>query len=400
MSTFIYKGINKQGQSVSGTIEAGSINEVYNAVEKLEIFINNVEKADDSYEYKKASSSARGLKLLVKLTRQLANLLSAGIQLQDSLKIMLEQLDKPNEKEIIRNIILDLKSGKSFSEALSSFSMFQGIYLTMVSTGEKLGNLDLIMEKLADYYEKKMETRSKFISSLTYPMVVAGFALVVTTIMFTFIMPNLLSSFKGQEHKLPALTRFVMGIMDFVKAYWWLIGLIIAGIFYYFIKAARTPSMRKGLEKLIFSIPLVKKLYKKVIVSNFVWPFSLLIKNGVTIVDALEIIRSNTRIYHLKELLKDTLVNLKEGGTLHSNFVGSVLFDKDIVHMIAVGEKGEMLSKMLDKVIEINEKQIQTLLSRVVAMIEPLIIIFLGVVVGVVVFSIIMPITQMSSSIE
>jgi type II secretory pathway component PulF len=400
MPTFIYKGLNKQGQSVSGTIEAATIKDVYTAVEKLNIFISDVKEADSSYEYKKGSYSGKSLKLVTKFTRALSNLLSAGIQLQDTLQIMLEQSEKEEEKTMIKNLITDIKSGKSFSEALSNYSQFQGLYMTMISTGEKLGNLGVVTDKLADYYEKKMEMKRKFVSALTYPMVVAAFAVVVIIIMFVFVMPTLLASFKGKEDKLPEITKVLIRLIDFMKAYWWLVGGVFGGIIYYFMSASKNPAMRKGFEKFILGFPLIKNLYRRVILSNFVWPFSLLIKNGVTIVDALEIIRQNTKIFHLKDLLKDAISNLREGGRLHETFKDHPLISREVYHMIAVGEKGEMLPKMLDKVIEMNDKETETLLERTAAMVEPLAIILLGVIIGLIVVAVIMPISQMSSTVE
>ena len=338
---------------------------------------------------------------LVIFSRQLATLVGAGIPLLESLEILVDQTEKAQFKNIIRLLYDDVRSGKSLSEALEKHArVFSFLFIHMIRAGESSGNLEDILDRLANYLEKTSALQKKIRSALTYPAVVSVMALIITTGMLTFVIPKFAEIFFSINAPLPTPTRILIAVSNFVKTYFLFIFVAVAFWVFIFDRWKKTKSGRLVWDSLKLKFPVFGPLFLKVAVSKFCRTLATLVKSGVPILSSLEIVGYTSGNARLEQLILGLRTSVTKGEGLSSPLSKSSILPPMVVRMIAVGEETGELEKMLVKVSDFYDAQVDSAVSGLTSLIEPLVIAFLGVVIGGIVISMFLPILTLSQAIH
>lgn len=338
---------------------------------------------------------------LVIFSRQLATLVGAGIPLLESLEILVDQTEKAQFKSIIRLLYDDVRSGKSFSEALEKHAkVFSFLFIHMVRAGESSGNLEEILDRLANYLEKTSALQKKIRSALTYPAVVSVMALTITTGMLTFVIPKFAEIFFSINATLPTPTRILIAVSNFLKANFLFIFGGLAAFFFAFGRWKITKSGRFVWDSLKLKLPIFGSLFLKVAVSKFCRTLATLVKSGVPILSSLEIVGYTSGNSRLERLILGLRTSVTKGEGIAAPLSKNSVLPPMVVRMIAVGEETGELEKMMVKIADFYDAQVDSAVSGLTSLIEPLVIAFLGIVIGGIVISMFLPILTLTQAIH
>jgi type IV pilus assembly protein PilC len=337
---------------------------------------------------------------ILNFTNQLAVMIKAGISLQDSL----ESIAAANESQKFRAIIFDLKikieEGRSFSQALSEHSdIFSNLYINMVAAAEISGSLSGMLRKLAEYLDQEEETRSQVKGAMVYPIIIAVMAVSVTVFLLTFVLPRFTAIFAGKEHLLPGPTKALMASSYFLRTFWYLIvpvtGTAIAG-FIYFI---RTEVGRLWWDKTKLCLPLLKTLCRNLYITRSLHTMGILTSAGVPILDTICITAqiSGNQLY--KNMWLSVQDQVRQGKKIASSLSAFTLMPTNVIQMIRSGEESGTMSEVLGDVAAFYGRELKTIIKTVTSMIEPIMIVVMGVLVGFIAMSIILPIFKMSAAV-
>ncbi|MFC1601112.1 type II secretion system F family protein [Candidatus Sumerlaeota bacterium] len=399
MAVYQYVAKNSQGQTVTGSTEAASPGDARRELRDkglIPIEIKTGAAATARQRQKRGKGGRVKLDDLVIFSRQIAVMIRAGLPLLEVLNILQEQMEKRKFKETLTVIEHDVKGGASLTEALQKHqTVFDGFFINMVRAGEASGMLDSILDQVAVYLEKSASLRRKVKSAITYPAVVTFAALGITTFLLLTVVPVFKEIFDGFGAELPFMTRCVLGASDFVKSYWLFIlaFLVILSIFTW--QWGKTRSGRFVLDRLKLRLPVFGPLLLKVAVAKFTRTLSVLIKAGVNILAALDIVAKTSGNVVVEEAILKTRVSIQSGETLTRPLVESGVFPPMVTRMIDVGERTGALESMLAKIADFYEDQVDATVNALTSLIEPLLIMFLGVLVGFIVISMFLPMFKM-----
>ena len=338
---------------------------------------------------------------LVIFSRQLSTLVGAGIPLLEALEVLGEQVEKAQFRRVLHSLYDEVHGGKSFSEALEKHTkVFSPLFIHMVRAGESSGHLEEILDRVATYLEKTSALQKKIKSALTYPAVVASMALIITTGMMTFVIPKFAEIFSSVNATLPAPTLFIISVSNFLKSYFLAIFLVVIGILFLFNRWKKTRSGRLVWDTLKLKFPIFGPLFLKVAVSKFSRTFATLIKSGVPILSSLEIVAHTADNTQLANLILSLRTAITKGEGLASQLSKSPLLPPMVVRMIAIGEETGELEKMLVKISDFYDTQVDATVAALTSLIEPLVIAFLGIVIGGIVVSMFLPILTLTQAIH
>ena len=391
MSLFNYVGINSSGEKVKGKIEANSLE---NVVQKLRSEnINILDFFEEKKGTNKVNISSKELELF---TRQLSSLISARIPIVKSLDILTKQTEKKIFREIISSIKKSIKAGNSLADSFANYpKVFSNLFINMVNVGEFSGNLDAMLERLADHIESYNSLVKKVQSAMMYPIGIMCVAGLVLLIIFTFVIPGFQKIFADLGGDLPLPTQLLINLSEFLRSYFLhifgFIVLMVFGVKKYFT----TPKGGIVAEKIKRKIPVMGDLYKKMVLARFTKTLAILIKSGVSILNALEIAGKTSGSFLLERVVKVAKEDVSGGKKLADTLASSGFFPLMAVNMIGVGEEGGDLGGMLEKIAELYNKDVDTLTSGLLSLLEPAIIVFMGIVIGGIVISLFLPIMKM-----
>ncbi len=354
---------------------------------------------------KEGGTVRRGKKIkleeMVIFSRQLATMINAGVPLVQSLDILSQQMENPTFQDVARKLKAAVEGGKSFSESLEEQKKyFSTLFINMVRAGESSGKLDEILDRLSSYMEKTSALIKKVKAALIYPAVVTSVALIITYAMFTFVIPKFAEIFSSLEAKLPYPTQLAISVSYFVrKNSIFLIGAIfvVATLVRMFI---RTPVGKLWFDRALLSLPVVGPLFLKVAVSKFSRTLATLVKSGVPILTALEIVSKTAGNRQIEIIIDQVRASIKEGGGIAGPLSRSKYFPPMVTRMIAVGEETGEMEQMLAKIADFYDTQVDVAVSGITSLIEPLIIVFLGVVIGGIVIAMFLPILTLTQAIK
>lgn len=344
-------------------------------------------------------SSCRSGELEV-FTRQLATMLSAGIPMLEALEILAEQAESPGFAFCLDRVVNDIRSGSDLSKALEQHkAVFSHIYVSMIRAGEASGQLDIILTRLAEYLEASARLRSEIKSAMTYPVI----SLVLVTAIASFLMIGIVPSFKpvfeslGVE--LPGLTVMIMDVAFFMRDYWYLIFGGMIGAFFAIKAACKTPKGAFARDSLILRLPVFGVLFKKVALSRFARTFSTLIKSGVPILGAMEIVSDTSGNLVISKVVDGARDSVRNGDSLSEPFSHSTIFPPMVVKMMSIGERSGALDALLEKIAEFYDQQVEAEVKGLTAMIEPIMISVMGVIVGGIVLAVFLPIFKLQEKL-
>jgi len=408
MALFEYQVKDSEGRNLTGTQEALDSNALIATLREkgfVIIRITEVKKKPTLFGSGKSQvSGTRGkIKLddLVVFARQLATMVEAGVPLVQSLDILGEQSENLSLKQIILDVHDSVESGKSLSEALEKHKkVFSNFFVSMIQAGESSGRLDEILDRLATYIEKTSILQKKVRSALVYPAVVSIMAVIITMSMLTFVIPKFAGIFESLNAPLPVPTRILIKLSELLRQYFIMIVSAISGFIFAFNWFINTKRGRLWFDAKKLTVPLFGPLLLKVAVSKFSRTLSTLIRSGVPILTSLEIVGRTSGNRLIENLLQDVRTSIKEGENISGPLGKKKIFPPMVVRMVSVGEETGELEKMLAKVADFYDTQVDAAVDSLTSIIEPLVIAFLAIVIGAIVIAMFLPILTLTSAIK
>ncbi|MDP8266514.1 MAG: type II secretion system F family protein [Candidatus Aceula meridiana] len=346
--------------------------------------------------YKKVSLSE-----LVMLTRQLYDLLDSGVPLLKALRLTLEQGTNPHLKKVLAQIYSSVQDGGLFSDALAQHrDVFSPLYVNMVKAGEISGKLDVVLERLATFLEKDSEARAKIQNSLIYPSLILGVGMLTIFVLLTFVIPRLTEMFEDLSANLPLPTVILIAVSDFLSRFWWLLAILILAAVFYFKNFASSEKGTLQVDRLKLKIPVLGNFIQCIEIARFSRTLSTLLESGVVIVSGLESVSDLLDNAVLKKEAREIARQVAAGASLSEALKASTFFPADAQNMISIGEEAGRLEASLLKLAVSYEKKSDALTKTLTSMLEPLLIVFIGLVVGFVVISMLLPIFQMNFIVQ
>ncbi len=402
MPQYAYKAKAASGLVMEGTIDA---NEQKGAVDKLRaqklVVLEIVEKTVSPLVKIKAAlglggKGKVGSNDLMLFSRQLSTLVSAGVPIVQGLAILESQAENPAFKEVLGEVKADIESGLSISDALKKHpNAFPDLYCAMVKAGELGGILDTILERLTSYLESSEGLKAKVKSAMMYPAIVLSICGLVTVFLFVFVIPTFKNIFASFGAELPLPTQLVIGISDWMKNQWYVVaGLPVVG-WKGFNKFYSTTKGQYWVDGKVLTLPIFGPLLKKVAVARFTRTLGTLIKSGVPIMQALETVAQTAGNVVIAEAVMNTRESIREGGHLSDPLKKSGLFPNMVTSMISVGEETGALDIMLNKIADFYDSEVDAAVKGLTSMIEPIVIVIMGIIIGTIVVAMFMPMFSM-----
>jgi len=405
MPYFLYKAKKGPRQVLESRIEADSENAAVRKLIQDGLHIIWI-REDTAFSKEKTVGRRFFLKQvkskdLANFTRQLSELLDSGLPLFDALNIIERQIETPQLKGVIKNIKNSIRDGKTFSESLGPYPhIFSNLYINLVRSGEAGSMLNDVMAHMSDYLEKQEDIKSKVITALLYPMLMLVVGIMTIFILMAFVIPKLANMFIEMGEKLPLPTRMLIGLSDFISSYWILL-VILAGGFIFFIKKGKSNKVtKKAMDRFKLKIPIIGALIRNTDMARFSRTLSTLLKNGVPILHSLRITSDIIDNEIVKEGVIRIHADVKTGSSLTAAIKKDASFPQFMVNMVAIGEEGGFLDKTLLKVAKSYELEIDRAVKMTSALLEPVMILIIGLVVGFVVISMLLPVFQISLSAQ
>ncbi len=335
---------------------------------------------------------------ILNFTNQLAVMIRAGISLQDSLEAIAEQSNKRKFKLIITDLKNRIESGQSFSQALAEHpQVFTNLYINTVAAAEVSGSLSSMLQKLAEYLDSEAETRSQVKSAMVYPCIIAVMAVVVTIFLLCFVLPRFTAIFAGKEHLLPRPTKALMASSAFLRSYWFLIVPAIGALFWGFWYFIGTPTGRLWWDKTKLTVPLIRTLCRSLYITRSLHTMGVLIRAGVPILNTISITAQISGNVLYKAMWLGVYEEVRQGKKIASSLSQHALMPSSVVQMIRSGEDSGNMGDVLRDISSYYARELKTVIKTVTSMIEPIMIVCMGVLVGFIAMSIILPIFKMSS---
>jgi len=399
---FKYRARTKTGDLQVGLVSASSRNEAANTLTNNGLYVLILDEVKDGVWYNKILNFGSRVKKkdLMIFTRQFATLLSAHIPLDDALETLKKQTTNPTLYSIISEIATDIDAGLSLSQSLEKYSrVFSGFYISMVRSAEVTGRVNEAVGFLADYIEKQTALANRVRNALIYPATMIGLFFVVSGIMVVIVFPQIGPVFEEAGVDLPIYTKVLLSGGEFLSQWWWAV-LSVFGVFA--VVAAdyfRTAEGRVLMDEILFRIPLVNKLLKELYVARFAESLSVLIKGGIPITKAVEITGHNVGNAAYREALHDVANDLQRGVSLSQGLQRhNMLFPPMVEQMVAIGESTGTLDTLLGKVSDFYTREVDGLISSLIELIQPLLMIVIGVLVGILFASILIPIYNLAQT--
>jgi len=398
--TYKYTAKDSEGKTIAGITDAQDNDELIRTLREKGLIIISVSEAKKRSGLADASIFKETITLedLVIFSRQLATMVNSGIPIVNALDILGEQVEKKSFQKVLLDVRDEVESGKSLSEGMKKHKdTFSTLFVNMVKAGETSGTLDEILDRLAAYMEKASALQKKIKSALVYPAVVSGMALAVTALLIIVVIPIFKDIYGGFSAKLPIPTQIMINVSDIVRKYFVLCVIVIGAAIFLAARFAKTTKGRLFFDTLSLRLPIFGALNRKVAVSKFTRTLSTLVRSGVPILTGLDIVGKTSGNMVIERAVEDVRASIKEGETIAGPLQKSGVFPPMVVRMVAVGEKTGQLDKMLSKIADFYDNQVDTAVSGLTSMLEPLIIAFLGILIGGIVICMFLPIFRLSS---
>jgi len=399
MARFTYIGVTTAGKQVKGELQAANKNEAASLLRKKKI--RPVSIKSGSLDFSLPFLDRVKLQDLSRFTRQFSAMTSAGLALVSCLDILGGQTENKKLAAAIKQVSTDIQGGSTLADALQKHpSIFNSLYSNMVSAGEASGSLDTVLTRLADYLEKSDALRRKIKGAMTYPIIVLCIAVVATAAMLTFVVPTFAQMFSEVGGTLPMPTRIVMNISEFLKSFLLLIILGVIGAVAAVSSYYKTENGKLRIDFIKLKLPVFGDLEQKSCIGRFAQTLSTLLTSGVTILDALAITARTAGNKVLEKGIIRTLERISGGLTIAEPLKETGVFPPMVIHMIAVGEKTGDLAEMLKKISDFYQEEVDAAVEALTSIIEPIMIIMMGTVIGGILIAMYLPMFDMMSTVR
>jgi type IV pilus assembly protein PilC len=394
--TFQYKVKDKAGKLVEGSLEAENAQLVVSKLRSMGYVPIEIQQQGGVNVHKDLKlpglSDRIKLKEVAVFSRQVATMINSGLSLLRSLYILAEQTESKALAEVVSQVRMDVEKGSSLSAALAKHpKAFNRLYVSMVRAGEIGGALDSVLLRLAETIEKQVELRRKVKSAMTYPVVVAALVLVIVTAMLLFVIPMFENIYKELGGSLPAPTQFLINISKVIRKFWWAIFIVEIGAAIWFKRWINSEEGRKKWDAIKLKVPVFGKLVRKTALARFSRTLSALVRSGVPILESLDIVAETSGNHVVAEAVWDTQAAVKRGEPLSKKLEDHDVFPPMVVQMMAVGEETGALDEMLDKIADFYDQEVEATVDALTSLIEPILIVVMGVCVGGMIISLYLP---------
>lgn len=399
---YLYKAANKAGQTLEGIIEANDRNAVISALRAKSLYLIELSDANPRTSMDITIGSAKiPKKVLAVFCTQFASILKAGVPLTQALSILDEQIEHPKLKKIVQNVGEDLQRGRSLSDAFSSHEKaLPTMMIKMIEAGEVSGTLDVSLNRLALQFEKESQITKKIKSAMTYPVVVCCVALLVVVFLLLFVVPKFTAIFESTGNELPDITKFVLSLSKGITDGWMyiLIGLIVIYALYRLYKSSKAG--RVQLDTLKLKFPVIGKASLRILTARLARALSTLTSSGITLTQSIRIASKVVANSYAEDKLLDVEDGIKQGKTFHQAIKGVGLFPSMLMHMTKIGEESGTLDDMLEKAAAYFEEEADSAISKVTALIQPILLVIVAVMVLFIILSVILPMFSMYQNIS
>jgi type IV pilus assembly protein PilC len=405
---FKFEAKDAQGKVVKGAVTASTQSEAIADLRRRNLTPVAVDKAGGLMSFLKAAnqrgkakkSSVRKGELEI-FTRQLSTMLSAGIPMLEALEILADQAESPGFAFCLDKVVDDIRSGSDLSKALEQHpKVFSHIYVSMIRAGEVSGQIDIILTRLAEYLEAAAHLRSEIKSAMTYPVISLVLVIGIASFLMIGIVPSFKPVFESLEVDLPGLTVVIMDIAFFMRDYWYVIFGGMFGLFVGLKALSKTPKGAYVKDSIVLRLPVFGILFKKVALSRFARTFATLVKSGVPILGAMEIVSDTSGNLVISGIVDRARDSVRNGESLSEPFMGSTVFPPMVVKMMAIGERSGALDALLEKIAEFYDQQVEAEVKGLTSMIEPIMIAVMGVIVGGIVLAVFLPIFKLQEKLS
>ena len=396
MPTFTYTARTLGGELKSATMEAVSRDDVVTQLRRQKLIVVKVDE-----EQKKKRLGRIRTRDIVIFTRQFSTMINSGLPLVQALDILSRQSENKALQEVTRQVVYDVESGQTVADALRRHpKAFSELYVNMVAAGEAGGILDTILMRLATFLEKNDALVGKVKSAMIYPAVIMGVAVIAVVVLLIFVIPVFQNMFASVNLALPLPTRIVIGLSSFLKHFWWAVGAGIYGVVFTLQRYYATADGRLNIDRLLLRLPVLGDLLRKSAVSRFTRTLGTLISSGVSILDGLEITAKTAGNRVIHDAIMESRASIAGGDTISAPLQKSNVFPPMVISMIAVGEQTGGLDEMLTKIADFYDTEVDTAVSGLLSLMEPVMIVFLGVIVGGMVVAMYLPIFDMINAVQ
>ena len=400
MPNFAWKGRTRAGKMQEGVLVADNKDAVIAVLRKQQIMVTGVTEKGKEFALPKMGGSISRKEIAI-FTRQFSVMIDAGLPLVQCLEILGSQQENRVFQKILFEVRQDVESGATLADALRKHpKAFDDLYCNMVAAGEAGGILDTILQRLSQYIEKIVKLRSAVRSAMVYPVAVITIAIGVVWIILWKVIPTFATLFAGLGAQLPLPTRITIGLSKFIGAWWWLVFLMIGLGCYAIFRYHKTYQGKRVIDRLLLKMPVLGQVLKKIAVARFCRTLGTLVSSGVPILDGLEITARTAGNAIVEDAIMATRKSIEEGKTIAEPLRGHDVFPPMVVQMVAVGEQTGALETMLNKIADFYEDEVDEATANLLALLEPIMICFLGVVIGGIVISMYMPMFDLINKIN
>jgi general secretion pathway protein F len=404
MPVIRYKGLDARGKQVSGILDAADAKALRATLRTTGVFLTEILQETEGgsiakREVRLFSGRIKVLDIAV-MTRQLATLIGAGIPLVESLTALVEQVEKEKLKKVLSKVRERVNEGASLADAIGDHpKVFAPLYVNMVRAGESSGTLDLVLSRLADFTEHQVRLRSKVMGAMMYPIIMIIVGIIIVSVLFVVVVPKITKIFDNLKSTLPLPTQILIGTSNFIKNYWWLILIVVVGTTFLLLRYFRTERGRLRWDQFVLRLPIFGPLIRMIAIARFTKTLATLLASGVPILTALNIVKNVLGNKVLEAVIDEARVSIQEGESIAAPLKRSGQFPPIVTHMIAIGEKSGELESMLTNVANAYDSQVEAKINTLTSLLEPIMIVCMGGVVGFIVFSILLPILKMNQAL-
>ncbi len=399
MNSYKYSAKDKNSHTVIGILDAASETDAADILHKKELIVVSVEQV----KKRMLQIRDKNIKLddLVIFSRQLATMIDSGVSLVQSLGILCEQIENQNLRGVVIMVRQDIEAGMSFYDALAKHpKIFSELFINMTKAGEASGTLNDVLDRLATYLEKTAALTRKIQSALIYPVVLISMAVLITSGLLLKVVPIFKDIFASFGGRLPLPTRILIGASNFLSRYFLIFVVLLVIFGFLFKRYISTEKGRYNFDTLKLRMPVIGKLFHKIALAKFSRTFSTLVKSGVAILNSLDIVGKTSGNKVIEQAVLDCRRAVRDGESISRNLSKTKVFPPMVCRMIGVGEQTGQLEKMLSKIADFYDEQVDAAVSGLTSMIEPLVIVVLGTIIGGIVISLFLPIFKITELIS
>ena len=405
MAAFAYKAIDKSGKNKSGVLEGDNARQIRQQLREKQLIPLEVEQVAEKerqsakqFSLFKPKISASDLALL---TRQLATLVESSLPIEEALMAVAQQSEKPRQKNMMMAVRSKVVEGYNLADAMAEFPhVFDELFRAMVAAGEKSGHLDTVLNRLADYTEKRQQTRSQITQAMVYPTLMMFFAMGIVILLLTVVVPKIVGQFDHMGQDLPTITKVLISVSEWMQNYGLLLIVIFALLAVVLSRVLQQPTMKKRYHHFILGLPLLGKVSKGLNTARFARTLSILTSSSVPLLESMKISSDVLANLYIRDEVKGASVNVKEGSSLRAALERTKMFPPMMMHMIASGERSGELTQMLGRAADNQDREFESLVGVSLKVFEPLLIVSMAGIVLFIVMAILQPILALNNMVN